>query len=97
MAMPLAALSQSKVTERFGAKGCCPWCGENIEHVLEMKGVQNATWDQFEQQVTVTFKPRRTNVLALQRRVALAGHDTDAFAAPDSAYLALPACCRYRE
>lgn len=84
-------------TECFQASGCCPWCGENIESALDVKGVQHAVWDQYEQRVTVKFRPRKTSLRNLQRLVAAKGHDTEAFPAPDSAYLALPACCHYRD
>jgi copper chaperone CopZ len=97
VALPLAAVAQGKVTEGFGARGCCPWCGENIEAALEGRGVKQASWDQFEQRVTVTYRPRKTSLRELQQRVADAGHDTDAVQAPDAAYFALPGCCRYRE
>jgi len=95
--LPVVAAAQGKVTARFGARGCCPWCGENIEAALEGPGVKRAMWDQFQQEVTVTFRPRKTSLHELQRCVADAGHDTDAVPAPDAAYFALPECCRYRE
>ena len=91
------ALAQSKVTEGFTARGCCPWCGEHILDALDCPGVKRATWDQWEQCVTVTYRPRKVNLRQLQRRVAESGHDTDAFRASEESYLALPPCCHYRE
>ena len=97
LAIPVGAMGQSKVTVSFEARGCCPWCGENIEMALDVRGVTKASWDQFEQRVTVTYRPRRIDLDDLQIRVAEMGHDTEKFLAPDSVYHALPSCCRYRE
>ena len=97
LAIPVGAMGQSKVTVSFEARGCCPWCGENIEMALDVRGVTKASWDQFEQRVTVTYRPRRIDRDDLQFRVAEMGHDTEKFLASDSAYQALPVCCRYRE
>ena len=97
LAIPVGAMGQSKVTVSFEARGCCPWCGENIETALDVRGVTKASWDQFEQRATVKYRPRKTSLKDLQRLVAAKGHDTEAFPAPDSAYLALPACCHYRD
>jgi hypothetical protein len=93
----LQVLGQFTQTESFQASGCCPWCGENVESALDVKGVKYAVWDQYEQRVTVKYRPRKTSLKELQRLVAAKGHDTDAFLAPDSAYLALPGCCHYRD
>lgn len=95
--VPTHMAGQLKLSADFHASGCCPWCGENMESALDVQGVKKAHWDQFEQRITVIYRPRKTSLRTLQRLVAEAGHDTDAFEAPDSAYLALPSCCRYRD
>ena len=90
------ALGQSKTTTTFHASGCCPWCHENIVQSLQIKGVIQASWDQFSETVTVRYKTRQCSDSSLQKRVAFAGHDTSLFLAPDSCYFALPKCCHYR-
>lgn len=90
------ASGQTKTTTTFHASGCCPWCQENIEQSLQINGVIRASWDQFSETATVRFKTRQHSDSSLQKRVALAGHDTSLFLAPDSCYYALPKCCHYR-
>ena len=91
------ATAQRRAQVSFQARGCCPWCEENMVNALDGGEVRLIHWDQTTERMTVVYRTRQITPEEIQRRVALAGHDTDAFAAPDSAYFALPACCRYRD
>ena len=81
----------------FTAKGCCPTCEELIIEAASTEGVKAVSWDQFEERLTVEVLTGSTTSSELQKRVALAGYDTDLYLASDSVYLAMPACCRYRD
>lgn len=81
----------------FTAKGCCPTCEALIIHAASCEGVKSVSWDQFEERLTVEVFTGSTTSSELQKRVSLAGYDTDMYLAPDSVYLAMPACCRYRD
>ena len=81
----------------FTAKGCCPTCEKFIITAVSSEDVKSVSWDQFEESLTVEFFTGSTTSFELQRRVALAGYDTDMYLAPDSVYLAMRACCRYRD
>jgi Cu(I)/Ag(I) efflux system membrane fusion protein len=94
---PGDARAQRRAETSFQARGCCPWCEENMVNALEGVAVLKIHWDQTTERMAVVYRPRKITSKEIQRRVALAGHDTDAFPAPDSAYFALPACCRYRD
>lgn len=94
---PSEAKAQRRAETSFQARGCCPWCEENMVNALEGGEVLKIHWDQTTERMTVVYRTRKTTSEEIQRRIALAGHDTDAFPAPDSAYLALPACCWYRD
>ena len=94
---PSEAKAQRRAETSFQARGCCPWCEENMVNALEGGAVLRIHWDQSTERMTVVYRTRKITSKEIQRRIALAGHDTDAFPAPDSAYLALPACCWYRD
>ncbi len=81
----------------FTAKGCCPTCEELIIEAVACEGVKSATWDQFKQVLTVEIIAGSSTSSELQKLVSLAGYDTDMYLAPDSVYLAMPPCCRYRD
>ena len=84
-------------TSTFTAKGCCPTCETAIINAISNEGVNTATWDQFQQVLTVQYFSELTTSNELQKKISLAGYDTDLYLAPDSIYLAMPKCCRYRE
>jgi hypothetical protein len=81
----------------FTAKGCCPTCEKYILESLQIDEVKSAQWDQHNEKVTLRFYSNEISASELQRKVAIAGYDTDLFMATDSVYLALPKCCHYRD
>lgn len=81
----------------FTARGCCLSCEESILKSLQIDEVKSAQWNQYNEEITMKFYPNKISAENLQRRVSLAGYDTDLFMASDSVYLALPKCCHYRD
>lgn len=76
-------------------KGTCAACKTRIEAALKLKGVKKATWSILNKEATVVYQTDKITLDALHQAVAMAGHDTDKYRAPDNVYAALPACCHY--
>ena len=81
----------------FTAKGCCPACETSILESLQIDAVKSAQWNQQLEKISVRYYSNEISEDQMQRKVAMAGYDTDLFVAPDSVYLALPKCCHYRD
>ncbi|KAB2866320.1 MAG: efflux RND transporter periplasmic adaptor subunit [Bacteroidales bacterium] len=83
--------------EMFGVSGNCEMCKDRIETAAKsVKGVLNAVWNDKTKQIHVEFNDMETNLDAIQKAIALAGHDTEKYKADNATYNALPECCRYR-
>ena len=82
-------------TETFKVWGKCDMCKTRIEKTVKAEGVTNADWDTKTQMLTVTFDPAKTNIDALDKKLASVGHDTEKYKAPDDVYAKLPGCCHY--
>ncbi len=87
--------SEQVKTEAFKVWGKCDMCKNRIEKGLRMDGISKAQWDEKTQLVTVSYNPAKTNVDAMQKKLASIGHDTEKYKAPDSVYSNLPDCCHY--
>lgn len=82
----------------LGVKGSCEMCKERIEKVAKsVAGVSFASWDLEKQELHMNFDPAKTNLEAVSKVIAAAGHDTDKDKAEQAVYDALPSCCKYRE
>lgn len=82
----------------LGVQGNCDMCKERIEKAAkDMKGVTLVTWDIDKKELHLNFDPKQTNLDAISKAIAKAGHDTDKDTADQSAYDALPSCCKYRK
>lgn len=82
----------------FSVAGNCEMCKERIETTAKsVKGVSSAVWDANSRKLHLEFDPAQTNPLAVQNKLAKAGHDTEKVKADDAAYNSLPACCKYRK
>ena len=81
----------------FKAKGCCPTCEKFILTAVSSEDVKSASWDQFDESLTVEFFTGSTTSSELKRRVALAGYDTGLYLASTYIYLEMPAYSRYRD
>lgn len=80
----------------FAVLGNCGMCKDRIEKAAYgVMGVRDASWDQQEQELSVSFRPDRATREQIERAVAKAGHDTEHFLADDETYASLPACCMY--
>lgn len=85
----------SAKTESFKVWGKCEMCKARIESTVKGEGATTASWDQKTRMLKVSFNPSKTNKEALSKKLALAGHDTEKYKAPDDVYTKLPACCHY--
>lgn len=90
--------SQSKETEEIKIKvfGNCNLCKSRIEKAVSIPEVKFANWNKNTKSLRLIFEKSIT-IDSLEQRIALAGHDTERYKAPDSVYKQLPKCCLYRE
>ncbi|MCB9267596.1 MAG: TonB-dependent receptor [Lewinellaceae bacterium] len=90
-------ISHAGDTVRFQVNGVCDMCKERIEDAaLRTVGVRFANWDIPSKLLMVILSPEPFDEMALHRNIASVGHDTEKMRAPDEAYNALHACCKYR-
>ena len=90
--------AQNEEHAMLGVKGSCEMCKERIEKATKsVEGVSFASWDMEKQELHMNFDPARTNIEAISKVIAEAGHDTDKDKAEQVVYDALPDCCKYRE
>ena len=82
----------------LGVKGSCEMCKERIEKAAtSVKGVTLTSWDMKMQELHMHFDPATTNLEAISKVIAAAGHDTGKDKAAQAVYDALPSCCKYRK
>lgn len=94
----IATAQKPAVTDAtFHVSGVCGMCKTRIEKALSIKEVKYAKWDKSAKMVKVAFLSASMTLDSLQHRVALAGHDTEKYRAPDAVYADLPGCCLYRD
>lgn len=78
--------------------GACEMCKERIEKAAKsVSGVSVASWDIKTKKLHLNFDSSKTNVEAISKAVAKAGHDTDKYKADKATYDSLPECCKYRK
>jgi periplasmic mercuric ion binding protein len=83
-------------TEKFTVKGLCGMCEKRIEKAaLSVEGVTKADWDRETQKIEVVFEDEVTQLDAIHKAIAKAGHDTEKHKATDEVYEKLPGCCKY--
>ena len=87
--------SGQHMTDTIKVWGKCDMCKARIEKAVKMEGATSASWDQKTKLLTVSFDPSKTNVDALEKKLASVGHDTEKYKADDKTYEALPSCCHY--
>ncbi len=95
--LSLSAQAQKKnqTTETFKVLGACEMCKHRIETTLTDNKATSANWDTKTHIVTVTYDSTKTSKDNLQKKLADAGHDNEAYKADDATYEKLPACCHY--
>jgi len=90
--------SSHPLSEQIKVSGNCDMCKERIETAAKsVSGVSSADWITETKMLNVQFDEAKTNSDAIQKVIALVGHDTEKYKAPDAVYKALPECCLYRK
>lgn len=82
--------------ETFKVEGNCNMCKKRIEEAAFVKGVKRAEWNKATHELTITYRPSKTNAEDVLASVAKAGHSSDKVAATETAYKNLPECCQYK-
>lgn len=83
-------------TVTFKVYGNCGMCKSTIEQSLKgVKGVAAATWDVDAKMITVTYNPKKIDLLDIHQKIAGVGYDTDKIKAKDEVYSNLHGCCQY--
>jgi copper chaperone CopZ len=71
-------------------------CKSTIETSLKsVKGVAAAIWDVDAKVITVTYNPKKIELLDIHKKIAAVGYDTDKAKAADAVYSNLHGCCQY--
>ena len=71
-------------------------CESRIEKAaLSVEGVSKADWDRKAQKIEVVFDDEVTQLDAIHKAIAKAGHDTEKHKAKDEVYEKLHGCCKY--
>lgn len=79
-------------------QGLCEMCKDRIEKTAKsVAGVSSANWDLKAKELHLNFDPKKTNLDAVSKAIAKAGHDTEKHKADDKTYNSLPSCCKYRK
>ena len=98
MAMKDGTKMTNKEHQTIKVSGNCEMCKDRIETAAKsVTGVSSADWSTETKILHVQFDGAKTNLDAIQKVIAKAGHDTDKFKASDGVYKALPECCLYRK
>lgn len=92
------AFSQRKniKTETFIVFGTCEQCKNRIEKTLNTFGVYKSNWIIETNMLTVSYDSTKFSKSKIQQKLALVGHDTEAFQSDESTYNSLPLCCHYK-
>jgi Cu(I)/Ag(I) efflux system membrane fusion protein len=78
--------------------GNCEMCKDRIEIAAKsVTGVSLADWSIDKKMLHVEFDGKKTNSDAIQKAIAVVGHDTEKYKAPDDVYKELPECCLFRK
>jgi len=82
-------------TDIFLVSGNCGMCKKRIEKAAKIDGVESAEWETSSKKITVKYNPQQTDLQKIQQAIALVGHDTPEYKAPDDIYAKLHECCVY--
>jgi len=85
----------SETTDSVKVNGVCGSCKKRIEKAAMDAGALSANWSDTTQILTVKYDDAKTSLLAIEKKIASAGHDTRDVKAPDDAYNKLDECCQY--
>ncbi|MDR2498892.1 MAG: efflux RND transporter periplasmic adaptor subunit [Tannerellaceae bacterium] len=77
--------------------GLCEMCKDRIESIARsQRGVSSAVWDMQSRKLELRISGQGSEMDAIAKALAHAGHDNDLYRADDAVYSALPECCHYR-
>ncbi len=88
-------VSAQEKTSSFKVYGNCGMCKSRIEKAAKTAGISSIDWDTKTKIAKVVYDPSKVTLDSVQKKIALAGHDTELFMAEEKAYSSLPGCCRY--
>jgi mercuric ion binding protein len=85
-------------TETIKVSGTCSMDKRRIETAaFSIYGVKFATWNEYTQVLTLKYDVFKKEAADdVQKKIALAGNDTEKYRAADAAYQNLPDCCHYQ-
>jgi len=85
-------------TQTIKVSGTCDMDKRRIETAAyTVEGVKSAVWDQYSQVLTLKYSVFKKDAADnVQKKIALAGNDTEQYKADDAAYQSLPECCHYQ-
>lgn len=82
-------------TDSVKVLGNCESCKARIEKAAKQAGAAKADWSDKTQVLTVSYDDASTSLLAIEKQIAFAGHDTRDVKATTQAYEKLHSCCQY--
>ena len=88
-------LFAKEVTDTVKVLGNCESCKARIEKAAKTAGATKADWSEKTQVLTVSYDDANTNLLSVEKQIAMAGHDTRDIKATELAYNKLHSCCQY--
>lgn len=83
------------ITDTVKVLGNCESCKARIEKAAKQAGAAEANWNDTTQILSVSYDDANTSLLAIEKQIAFAGHDTRDVKATAQAYGKLNACCQY--
>lgn len=82
-------------TETFEVNGNCGMCRNTIQKAAKKAGAQTAEWNMETHKLKVKYNPAKTDLAAIQKKIAEAGYDNVGATATDESYEQLHSCCKY--
>jgi len=85
-------------TQTIHVSGTCSMDKRRIETAAyTVDGIKLAVWDEFKQVLTLKYSVFKKDAAEnAQKKIALAGNDTEKYRADDMVYQNLPDCCHYK-
>lgn len=87
---------KNATTETVTIYGNCGMCEERIKKAGSISKIAKVDWNAGTKMATLTYDSQKTNQEEILKRIALSGHDSDKFLAPNDTYHKLPECCQYK-
>lgn len=99
MCMGYTAFAQNKNAKAtLEVDGVCLMCKDRIEKAaIRTKGVKSAVWNVQSHELKLIYDARKTDLNAIENKIAAVGHDTKSVIATDEAYESVHPCCKYRD